>query len=106
MYVSLFRLARIKADAKKKRDEREKAERLRSVELERRKTCLKKQFLEWNVGDEGKLELAMVSCAFNIHLPFFKIHVHAGFFNPFMPQVWPDHFGDTSVTKHIVKNIS
>ena len=95
-YVSLFRLARIKADAKKKRDEREKAERLRTVELERRKTCLKKQFLEWNVGDEGKLELAMVSCYFNSFLTFSQIH--AGFFNLFMPVVWPDHFGDTSVT--------
>lgn len=57
------RLARIKAEARKKREERERVERLRVMEADRRHKSLQEQFKDWHVGRlfDAKVELALVS---------------------------------------------
>ncbi|XP_064653184.1 EF-hand calcium-binding domain-containing protein 5-like isoform X4 [Lineus longissimus] len=57
------RLAKLKADAKRKREEREQAQRMKVVEKERRDENLRNQFLEWNVGYEGMVEVALLQSA-------------------------------------------
>lgn len=59
-FLNICRLARIKAEARKKREERERAEQKKKEEKLRRENSLKKQFIEWNVGVDGKVELALV----------------------------------------------
>ncbi|XP_046544063.1 LOW QUALITY PROTEIN: EF-hand calcium-binding domain-containing protein 5-like [Haliotis rubra] len=54
------RLARIKAEARLKREERERKEMLRVQEKQRREDCLFKQFNEWMLTSDGKVELALV----------------------------------------------
>ncbi|XP_046371619.2 EF-hand calcium-binding domain-containing protein 5-like [Haliotis rufescens] len=54
------RLARIKAEAKRKRDERELKEMRRLQEKQRREDCLLKQFTEWMLSSHGKVELALI----------------------------------------------
>ena len=58
--ISLHRLARIKAEAKRRREEREKLENLKKKELNRRMTLLMKHFIEWNATPEGRVELSLV----------------------------------------------
>lgn len=55
------RLARIKAEAKRRRDERDKLERLKQEERDRRETKFMKQFEEWHVQPDGRVELSLVS---------------------------------------------
>lgn len=56
------RLARIKNEAKRKREEREKAAELKKSERVRRTKSLEVQFLDWtNDKPEGRVELALVS---------------------------------------------
>ncbi|XP_067682679.1 EF-hand calcium-binding domain-containing protein 5-like [Haliotis asinina] len=54
------RLARIKAEARRKREERERKEMLRVQEKQRREDCLLKQFDEWMRTSDGKVELALI----------------------------------------------
>ena len=56
-------MARIKTEAKKKREEREKSEEAARMEKERRETSLKKQYSEWDVGlyPDGRVELTLVT---------------------------------------------
>ncbi|KAL8619155.1 hypothetical protein ACOMHN_019427 [Nucella lapillus] len=58
------RLARIKAEAKRKREERELQARLRQQEKERRQQALTSQFTEWNVPtDNNRVELSLLQNA-------------------------------------------
>ncbi|XP_052072459.1 EF-hand calcium-binding domain-containing protein 5-like isoform X3 [Mytilus californianus] len=57
------RLARIKAEAKRRREEREKLEEIKQKERERRENCFMDQFREWNSLPEGKVELSLVQNA-------------------------------------------
>ena len=56
------RLAKVKADAKRKREQRELDENLHQMELQRRQEALEKQFSEWDAGVyyDGRVELALV----------------------------------------------
>ena len=63
--MSYSRLARLKAEAKRKREEQEITEKRRVLERERRMKLLKEQFLDWNVGLGGKVEVALVSLFFS-----------------------------------------
>ena len=55
-------MARIKAEARKKREEREHDELLNAMEAERRHQALQAQFKDWNVGryTDARVELALV----------------------------------------------
>ena len=57
------RLVRIKAEARRKREEREHAEHMRLMEKQRRTDALRKQFQEWNIlhFPNARIELALVS---------------------------------------------
>ena len=55
-----FRLARIKNEAKRKREERERAAEQRKLEAGRRKAALEEQFLDWVEDKEGRVEMALV----------------------------------------------
>ncbi len=57
-----FRLARIKAEARRKREEREQAELMKKLEKQRREDTLREQFFEWDIGlyPDGRVELALV----------------------------------------------
>ena len=62
----ICRLAKIKAEAKRKREEREHDEMLRDMESKRRQTALLTQFSEWEdakstQGIEKRVNLALVS---------------------------------------------
>lgn len=57
------RLARIKAEAKRRREERDKLERLKQEERDRRETKFMKQFEEWHVQPDGRVELSLVQNA-------------------------------------------
>ncbi|ELT93929.1 hypothetical protein CAPTEDRAFT_205863 [Capitella teleta] len=56
------KLARIKAEARKKKEEREKVERLRIMEVDRRYRALVEQFKDWHIGrlHEAKVDLALL----------------------------------------------
>ena len=54
------RLARIKAEVKRKREDRERMETILQQEKTRREECLRNQFQDWNVGPTGRVELALV----------------------------------------------
>ncbi|ESP00971.1 hypothetical protein LOTGIDRAFT_51730, partial [Lottia gigantea] len=53
------RLAKIKADVKRRREDRERQQEQQLQEKERRSTLLLKQFTEWNVAVDGKVELSL-----------------------------------------------
>lgn len=57
------RLARIKAEAKRRREERDKLERMKQEERDRRETKFMKQFEEWHVQPDGRVELSLVQNA-------------------------------------------
>ncbi|KAL5015803.1 hypothetical protein ScPMuIL_005392 [Solemya velum] len=57
------RLARIKADAKRRREERVKQEQLNLMEEERRKKAFINQFKEWDASPQGKVELSLLQNA-------------------------------------------
>lgn len=56
------RLARIKAEARRRREDRETEERMRVMEKKRREDLLRRQFNEWNIAyyPNGRVELALV----------------------------------------------
>lgn len=55
-----FRLARIKNEAKRKREDREKAAEQKKLEVVRRQAILQEQFLDWTNDKEGRVEMALV----------------------------------------------
>ncbi|XP_008945447.1 PREDICTED: EF-hand calcium-binding domain-containing protein 5-like, partial [Merops nubicus] len=57
------RLARMKAEAKNKRQEREQVENMKSQVKEMRKEALAVQFKEWTVDVSGRIPVAMVQSA-------------------------------------------
>ncbi|KAK3085117.1 hypothetical protein FSP39_024683 [Pinctada imbricata] len=57
------RLARIKAEAKRRREERERQEQMRLEERNRREEAFGKQFEEWHVQPDGRVELSLVQNA-------------------------------------------
>ena len=59
LFIS-HRLARIKAEAKRRREERETLESRKQEELERRLKVLMNQFVQWNATPEGRVELQLV----------------------------------------------
>lgn len=54
------RLARIKAEAKRRREERDRLERVKQEERDRREARFMKQFQEWHVQPDGRVELSLV----------------------------------------------
>lgn len=56
-----YRLARMKAEAKTKRKEREQAENMKSEQKEMRKEALAIQFKEWTVDISGRIPVALVT---------------------------------------------
>jgi hypothetical protein len=60
MLYNYIRLARIKAEAKRRRDEREKMEEQKMFEQKERMKLLMKQFMEWCVNPSGSVELQLV----------------------------------------------
>ena len=58
------RLAKLKADAKKRREAREKEEHKRNMENRRRSIALEEQFPEWTADWNGILPLSVVSTYF------------------------------------------
>ena len=54
------RLARIKAEAKRRRDERERQEAVKQSERIRRLKVLMEQFAEWNTSPTASVELSLV----------------------------------------------
>ncbi|XP_060077280.1 EF-hand calcium-binding domain-containing protein 5-like [Ylistrum balloti] len=57
------RLARIKAEAKRRREERDRLELLKQQERERREAAFMEQFSNWNVQPDGRVELSIVQNA-------------------------------------------
>ncbi|KAL3858381.1 hypothetical protein ACJMK2_012972 [Sinanodonta woodiana] len=57
------RLARIKAEAKRRREERERLEMLRQRELEMREDLFLKQFSEWTSNPDGRVDLSLLQNA-------------------------------------------
>lgn len=56
-----YRLARMKAEAKTKRKEREQVENMKSEQKEMRKEALAIQFKEWTVDISGRIPVALVT---------------------------------------------
>ncbi|XP_077995490.1 EF-hand calcium-binding domain-containing protein 5-like [Glandiceps talaboti] len=54
------RLARVKAEARRRREERTKDEKMKSLENQRRSATLRDQYKEWILNEEGRLELHLV----------------------------------------------
>lgn len=57
------RLARIKAEAKRRREERDRLELLKQQERERRESAFMDQFSSWNIQPDGRVELSIVQNA-------------------------------------------
>ncbi|XP_074642778.1 EF-hand calcium-binding domain-containing protein 5-like [Tubulanus polymorphus] len=57
------RLAKLKADARKKREEREIQLKMKELEKKRKQEALRQQFLEWKVGPDGSVELCLIQSA-------------------------------------------
>ncbi|XP_061179695.1 EF-hand calcium-binding domain-containing protein 5-like isoform X1 [Saccostrea echinata] len=57
------RLARIKAEAKRRREERDRLERVKQEERDRREAMFMKQFQEWHVQPDSRVELSLVQNA-------------------------------------------
>jgi len=53
-------LAKIKNEARRKREERERLAEQKKLERVRRKEALEEQFTEWTDTAEGRVELALV----------------------------------------------
>nr|XP_006818096.1 PREDICTED: EF-hand calcium-binding domain-containing protein 5-like [Saccoglossus kowalevskii] len=54
------RLAKVKAEARRRREERERASRLKALENQRRSATLREQYKEWLVNQDGRVELHLV----------------------------------------------
>jgi len=67
-----FRLARIKAEARRRREEREKNESLKAAERVARMKLLMDQFSEWCENPNGAVELQLVSIVFLISMFSFQ----------------------------------
>ncbi|XP_019366784.1 PREDICTED: EF-hand calcium-binding domain-containing protein 5 [Gavialis gangeticus] len=61
--TALNRLARMKSEVKKKREQREQVERIKSQVTEMRKQALAVQFKEWTLDVSGRIPLALVQSA-------------------------------------------
>uniref|UniRef100_A0A7M4F639 EF-hand calcium binding domain 5 n=1 Tax=Crocodylus porosus TaxID=8502 RepID=A0A7M4F639_CROPO len=61
--TALNRLARMKSEVKKKREQREQVERIKSQVTEMRKEALAVQFKEWTLDVSGRIPLALVQSA-------------------------------------------
>ena len=59
------KLAKLKADAKKRREAREKEEHLKNMENRRRSIAIEEQFPEWTADWKGVLPLSVVSVYYN-----------------------------------------
>ena len=57
----LKRLAKVKADVRKRRSEREKIEKSKEVELDRRRLKLEDLFSNFHIESSGRIEIAIVS---------------------------------------------
>ncbi|TFJ99506.1 EF-hand calcium-binding domain-containing protein 5 [Platysternon megacephalum] len=69
--TALNRLARMKSEVKKNREQREQVEKIKSQVTEMRKEALAVQFKEWTLDVSGKLPLALKYNSAKIHLPIF-----------------------------------
>ena len=70
-------MARIKSEAREKREKRELAEHLKSIEKYRREIALQKQYGNWDVGKypDGRVELALVRITNHCYCKCFCISV-------------------------------
>ena len=59
-------MAKIKADVRSKRTERDKQEQLKQIERERRKFAIESLFNKWYLPDHGRLEMTIVTTFFII----------------------------------------
>lgn len=54
------RLAKVKADVRKRRSERERIEKSKEIELDRRKLKLEEVFTSFHIASSGRIEIAIV----------------------------------------------
>lgn len=54
------RLAKVKADVRKRRSERERIEKSKEIELDRRKLKLEEVFTSFHIAPSGRIEIAIV----------------------------------------------
>ncbi|XP_060602058.1 EF-hand calcium-binding domain-containing protein 5-like isoform X5 [Ruditapes philippinarum] len=80
------RLARIKAEAKRRRDEREKMEEQKMFEQKERMKLLMKQFMEWCVNPSGSVELQLLQNALRSFVE--------------LSERFPDHLSEAAKLSH------
>ncbi|XP_065274574.1 EF-hand calcium-binding domain-containing protein 5 [Emys orbicularis] len=76
--TALNRLARMKSEVKKNREQREQVEKIKSQVTEMRKEALAVQFKEWTLDVSGKLPLALVQSALRSFLDVISTPLGAG----------------------------
>ena len=65
MCLYIVRLAKVKADVRKRRSEREKIEKAKEIELERRKLKLEDLFNNFHIESSGRIEIEIVGVYFS-----------------------------------------
>ncbi|KAM7140016.1 EF-hand calcium-binding domain-containing protein 5 [Macrochelys suwanniensis] len=76
--TALNRLARMKSEVKKNREQREQVEKIKSQVTEMRKEALAVQFKEWTLDVSGRLPLALVQSALRSFLDVISTPLGAG----------------------------
>ncbi|KAM9117991.1 EF-hand calcium-binding domain-containing protein 5 isoform 2-T3 [Pangshura tecta] len=76
--TALNRLARMKSEVKKNREQREQVEKIKSQVTEMRKEALAVQFKEWTLDVSGKLPLTLVQSALRSFLDVISAPLGAG----------------------------
>ncbi|XP_044849481.1 EF-hand calcium-binding domain-containing protein 5 isoform X2 [Mauremys mutica] len=76
--TALNRLARMKSEVKKNREQREQVEKIKSQVTEMRKEALAVQFKEWTLDVSGKLPLTLVQSALRSFLDVISTPLGAG----------------------------
>ncbi|KAK3588676.1 hypothetical protein CHS0354_028885 [Potamilus streckersoni] len=102
------RLARIKAEAKRRREERERLEMLRQRELEMREELFMKQFSEWTSDPNGRVDLSLLQNALKSFAELtenFPEHIReaAKFSHPLEPT---DESGKALTVKEFAKYVA
>ncbi|XP_067422145.1 EF-hand calcium-binding domain-containing protein 5 [Emydura macquarii macquarii] len=76
--TALNRLARMKSEVKKNREQREQVEKIKSQVTEMRKEALAVQFKEWTLDISGRIPLTLVQSALRSFLDVVSAHLGAG----------------------------
>lgn len=56
----MIRLAKVKEDVRKRRDERNKIENIKNMEIMRRKSQIQKLYDRFNLSETGRIQTAVV----------------------------------------------